>query len=185
MDPRRQRKRLLHVALFWFDVQLVRDVSATCLESNSGPVFGCLVRVAGTSRQATDRHHTHRHTSHTLFFYFFHFFFLFLLFGCDTCSISTMTVPSSDTLSPTVIPTQTQSTTSVAPGQAIPTSEKDEIWSGILKGVASSKMVPTKNVLVLGKTLKAQHCNHNTHCVLATHTQQVIRAVASPRLSIT
>lgn len=29
--------------------------------------------------------------------------------------------------------------------------EKDEIWSGILKGVASSKMVPTKNVLILGR----------------------------------
>ncbi|KAI9263502.1 dynein light intermediate chain-domain-containing protein [Helicostylum pulchrum] len=29
--------------------------------------------------------------------------------------------------------------------------EKDEIWSGILKGVASSKMVPTKNVLILGE----------------------------------
>lgn len=30
--------------------------------------------------------------------------------------------------------------------------EKDEIWSGILKGVASSKMVPTKNVLILGRS---------------------------------
>ncbi|GAA5814649.1 hypothetical protein MFLAVUS_008148 [Mucor flavus] len=29
--------------------------------------------------------------------------------------------------------------------------EKDEIWSGILRGVASSKMVPTKNVLILGE----------------------------------
>ncbi|KAI8072803.1 hypothetical protein BC940DRAFT_344177 [Gongronella butleri] len=29
-------------------------------------------------------------------------------------------------------------------------SEKDEIWSTILKGVASSKIVPTKNVLILG-----------------------------------
>lgn len=29
--------------------------------------------------------------------------------------------------------------------------EKDEIWSGILKSVASSKMVPTKNVLILGR----------------------------------
>ncbi|CAO3628562.1 unnamed protein product [Cunninghamella echinulata] len=29
-------------------------------------------------------------------------------------------------------------------------SEKDEIWSTILKGVASSKMVPTKNILILG-----------------------------------
>ncbi|KAI9027143.1 dynein light intermediate chain-domain-containing protein [Phycomyces nitens] len=28
--------------------------------------------------------------------------------------------------------------------------EKDEIWSTILRGVASSKMVPTKNVLILG-----------------------------------
>lgn len=28
--------------------------------------------------------------------------------------------------------------------------EKDELWSGILKGVASSKIVPTKNVLILG-----------------------------------
>ncbi|ORX59438.1 dynein light intermediate chain [Hesseltinella vesiculosa] len=35
-------------------------------------------------------------------------------------------------------------------GIPLPSSEKDEIWSSILKGVASSKMVPTKNVLILG-----------------------------------
>ncbi|GAN04730.1 dynein light intermediate chain [Mucor ambiguus] len=29
--------------------------------------------------------------------------------------------------------------------------EKDDLWSGILKGVASSKIVPTKNVLILGE----------------------------------
>ncbi|CEP17875.1 hypothetical protein [Parasitella parasitica] len=29
--------------------------------------------------------------------------------------------------------------------------EKDELWSGILKGVASSKIVPTKNILILGE----------------------------------
>ncbi|KAI8640521.1 dynein light intermediate chain-domain-containing protein [Parasitella parasitica] len=29
--------------------------------------------------------------------------------------------------------------------------EKEELWSGILKGVASSKIVPTKNVLILGE----------------------------------
>jgi dynein light intermediate chain 1 len=28
--------------------------------------------------------------------------------------------------------------------------EKEEIWSTILTGVASSKMVPTKKILVLG-----------------------------------
>jgi dynein light intermediate chain 1 len=30
------------------------------------------------------------------------------------------------------------------------TAEKEEIWSTILSNVASSKMVPTKRVLVLG-----------------------------------
>lgn len=30
------------------------------------------------------------------------------------------------------------------------TSATDEIWSTILTGVASSKMVPTKKILVLG-----------------------------------
>ncbi|KAI7862405.1 dynein light intermediate chain-domain-containing protein [Spinellus fusiger] len=33
-------------------------------------------------------------------------------------------------------------------------TEKDEIWSTILKGVASSKMIPTKNVLILGRDPK-------------------------------
>ncbi|KAI8143883.1 dynein light intermediate chain-domain-containing protein [Fennellomyces sp. T-0311] len=66
-----------------------------------------------------------------------------------------MTVPlangSKMTLSPAAIPTASQSTTSVT-GTAVQTNgpEKDEIWSSILKGVASSKMVPTKNVLILG-----------------------------------
>lgn len=35
--------------------------------------------------------------------------------------------------------------------QGTQTMEKEEIWSTILTGVASSKMVPTKKVLVLGK----------------------------------
>jgi dynein light intermediate chain 1 len=35
--------------------------------------------------------------------------------------------------------------------QGTQTVEKDEIWSTILTGVASSKMVPTKKILVLGK----------------------------------
>lgn len=35
--------------------------------------------------------------------------------------------------------------------QGTQTVEKDEIWSTILTGVASSKMVPTKKLLVLGK----------------------------------
>ncbi|KAG2216387.1 hypothetical protein INT45_004805 [Circinella minor] len=54
-------------------------------------------------------------------------------------------------LSPAAVPTASQSTNSVT-GTVIQTNgpEKDEIWSGILKGVASSKMVPTKNVLILG-----------------------------------
>ncbi|KAI8058955.1 dynein light intermediate chain-domain-containing protein [Gilbertella persicaria] len=34
--------------------------------------------------------------------------------------------------------------------QGTQTSEKEEIWSTILKGVASSKMVPSKKILVLG-----------------------------------
>ncbi|SAL98313.1 hypothetical protein [Absidia glauca] len=42
--------------------------------------------------------------------------------------------------------TSTQATTNGTPVS----SEKDEIWSTILKGVASSKMVPTKNILLLG-----------------------------------
>lgn len=52
-----------------------------------------------------------------------------------------------------VTPSQSVSTNSVMTQQYQPNSfipEKDEIWSGILKGVASSKMVPTKNVLILG-----------------------------------
>ncbi|KAI9319808.1 dynein light intermediate chain-domain-containing protein [Dichotomocladium elegans] len=55
-------------------------------------------------------------------------------------------------LSPPNIPTSTQSTSSVLSGVGTQTvgSEKDEIWSGILKSVASSKLVPSKNVLVLG-----------------------------------
>jgi len=32
----------------------------------------------------------------------------------------------------------------------LPTSETGEIWSSILQGVASSKIVPTKNLLILG-----------------------------------
>ena len=35
--------------------------------------------------------------------------------------------------------------------QGTQTVEKEEIWSTILTGVASSKMVPTKKLLVLGK----------------------------------
>ncbi|KAI8389480.1 dynein light intermediate chain-domain-containing protein [Blakeslea trispora] len=52
-----------------------------------------------------------------------------------------------------VTPSQSVSTTSVMTQQqqnpSIP--EKDEIWSSILKNVASTKMVPTKNVLILGE----------------------------------
>ncbi|KAI9259874.1 dynein family light intermediate chain [Sporodiniella umbellata] len=51
-----------------------------------------------------------------------------------------------------VIPSQSVSTTSIAGQQQVYIPEKDEIWSGILKGVASTKMVPTKNVLILGET---------------------------------
>jgi hypothetical protein len=36
------------------------------------------------------------------------------------------------------------------PSQGTQTIEKDEIWSTILTGVASSKMVPTKKLIVLG-----------------------------------
>ncbi|KAL0142995.1 dynein light intermediate chain-domain-containing protein [Mucor lusitanicus] len=45
--------------------------------------------------------------------------------------------------------------------------EKDDLWSGILKGVASSKIVPTKNVLILGEpgvgksTLQVPKFDHN------------------------
>ncbi|KAI9322309.1 dynein light intermediate chain-domain-containing protein [Dichotomocladium elegans] len=65
-----------------------------------------------------------------------------------------MTVsPTSGLMVGTDIPAHIRSTaTTATPGtstQAIG-PEKDEIWSGILKGVASSKMIPTKNVLVLG-----------------------------------
>ncbi|CAO3600452.1 unnamed protein product [Absidia cylindrospora] len=44
---------------------------------------------------------------------------------------------------------QRSSTTAVSTSTQM-SSEKDEIWSTILKGVASSKMVPTKNILLLG-----------------------------------
>lgn len=39
------------------------------------------------------------------------------------------------------------------------TTENVEIWSTILTGVASSKMVPTKKLLVLGIIIK----NHDGH----------------------
>ncbi|KAI8056302.1 dynein light intermediate chain-domain-containing protein [Gilbertella persicaria] len=57
----------------------------------------------------------------------------------------------SDFLS-SVTPSQSVSTNSILTQQQqsfIP--EKDEIWSSILKSVASTKMVPTKNVLILGE----------------------------------
>ncbi|KAG0737946.1 hypothetical protein G6F57_011054 [Rhizopus arrhizus] len=50
-----------------------------------------------------------------------------------------------------VTPSASVSTTSIAGQQQVYIPEKDEIWSGILKGVASTKMVPTKNVLILGE----------------------------------
>ena len=60
----------------------------------------------------------------------------------------------SDFLLSSVTPSQSVSTNSVMTQQQQSTSipEKDEIWSSILKSVASTKMVPTKNVLILGKT---------------------------------
>jgi hypothetical protein len=58
-------------------------------------------------------------------------------------------------LSSLVTPSTSVSTTSIMTNnhqqQNFFIPEKDEIWSGILKTVASSKMVPTKNVLILGK----------------------------------
>jgi dynein light intermediate chain 1 len=51
-----------------------------------------------------------------------------------------------------VTPSASVSTTSIAGQQQVYIPEKDEIWSGILKGVASTKMVPTKNVLILGES---------------------------------
>jgi dynein light intermediate chain 1 len=56
----------------------------------------------------------------------------------------------SSSLLSSVLPSQSVSTNSIATGTHLTIPEKDEIWSGILKGVASSKIVPTKNVLVLG-----------------------------------
>ncbi len=57
-----------------------------------------------------------------------------------------------------VTPSQSVSTNSIMTNnpqqQHFFIPEKDEIWSGILKGVASSKMVPTKNVLILGTVCK-------------------------------
>lgn len=54
-----------------------------------------------------------------------------------------------------VTPSQSVSTNSIMTNnpqqQNFVIPEKDEIWSGILKGVASSKMVPTKNILILGE----------------------------------
>ncbi|KAG0190547.1 hypothetical protein DFQ28_001912 [Apophysomyces sp. BC1034] len=64
-----------------------------------------------------------------------------------------MTVPlttSDSTTTTSAISTQTQLTTSVSQTNA----DKDEIWSTILKGVASSKMVPTKNILILGNLFR-------------------------------
>ncbi|KAF7721649.1 hypothetical protein EC973_004325 [Apophysomyces ossiformis] len=60
--------------------------------------------------------------------------------------------PASHSTSLPIVPSQSQSTTSIsaAAGGLTVGTEKDEIWSAILKGVASSKMVHTKNVLVLG-----------------------------------
>ncbi|KAI8088769.1 dynein light intermediate chain-domain-containing protein [Halteromyces radiatus] len=45
---------------------------------------------------------------------------------------------------------QRPSATATTSSSTQTSSEKDEIWSTILKGVASSKMVPTKNILLLG-----------------------------------
>ncbi|KAI8384276.1 dynein light intermediate chain-domain-containing protein [Radiomyces spectabilis] len=62
-----------------------------------------------------------------------------------------MTVPlptSSPLLAGAAAATQTTSTTSGTGVQTAP--EKDEIWSTILKGVASSKMISTKHILILG-----------------------------------
>lgn len=53
-------------------------------------------------------------------------------------------IPSASVSTTSIMTNNNNQTTSLIP-------EKDEIWSGILKTVASSKMVPTKNVLILGK----------------------------------
>ncbi len=49
----------------------------------------------------------------------------------------------------TTATTATTATTTTAAATTT-ANEKDEIWSTILTGVASSKMVPTKKVLILG-----------------------------------
>lgn len=81
----------------------------------------------------------------------------------------TVALPDGDKtgLFPSNIPTQSQSTTSIPSGTATQTNatEKDEIWSSILKGVASSKMVPTKNVLVLGNSIHILFSIPYLHCL--------------------
>lgn len=56
-------------------------------------------------------------------------------------------------LPPEPQPQPSTSTSSIVPGQGYQANgvEKEEIWSTILQTVASSKMVPSKNVLILGK----------------------------------
>lgn len=51
---------------------------------------------------------------------------------------------------PVVNGTTTTTANEAAQASGTQASEKEEIWSAILKGVASSRMVPTKNVLILG-----------------------------------
>lgn len=52
-----------------------------------------------------------------------------------------------------VTPSQSVSITSIAgQQQVLNIPEKDEIWSSILKDVAATKVVPTKNVLILGNS---------------------------------
>ncbi|RUS13198.1 hypothetical protein BC938DRAFT_478034 [Jimgerdemannia flammicorona] len=62
--------------------------------------------------------------------------------------------PSELQLPPEPIPQPSTSTSSIHPGsQGFQANgiEKEEIWSTILTSVASSKLVPAKNVLILGK----------------------------------
>ncbi|RUP47129.1 dynein light intermediate chain-domain-containing protein [Jimgerdemannia flammicorona] len=69
--------------------------------------------------------------------------------------------PSELQLPPEPIPQPSTSTSSIHPGsQGFQANgiEKEEIWSTILTSVASSKLVPAKNVLILGDP----HCGKST-----------------------
>lgn len=42
-----------------------------------------------------------------------------------------------------------------APNNGLASDQQEDIWTSILKGVSSSKIVPTKNLLILGSSFSS------------------------------